>query len=62
MLLLSVMWRCVTLSQCRYVPRIESGRDYWESELRKAVVAQDWTTLKEVATKRPVICTVLAYA
>ena len=30
----------------RYVPRIERGRDYWATGLKKAILAGDWATIQ----------------
>jgi hypothetical protein len=36
----------------RYVPRIERGRDYWATAVRKAVSASDWATLNKAIEKK----------
>jgi len=36
----------------RYVPRVERGRDYWATGLRKAVQAGDWATISQALEKK----------
>ena len=36
----------------RYVPRIERGRDYWSTAVKKAVASSDWTTLNKAIEKK----------
>jgi len=36
----------------RYVPRIERGRDYWATGLRKAVASEDWATISAAVDKK----------
>jgi hypothetical protein len=36
----------------RYVPRIERGRDYWATAVRKAVSSSDWATLNKAIEKK----------
>jgi hypothetical protein len=34
-------------SYTRYVPRIERGRDFWQTKLRKDIAAGDWKSIKK---------------
>ena len=36
----------------RYVPRIERGRDYWSTAVKKAAASSDWTTLSKGIEKK----------
>mmetsp|Transcript_73338 Transcript_73338/g.122494 ORF Transcript_73338/g.122494 Transcript_73338/m.122494 type:complete len:223 (-) Transcript_73338:427-1095(-) len=36
----------------RYVPRIERGRDYWSTGLKKAIASGDWGTIKTALEKK----------
>ena len=36
----------------RYVPRVERGRDYWSTAVKKQIQAQDWTTLSAAIEKK----------
>ena len=36
----------------RYVPRIERGRDYWATGLKKLIIAQDWKSISAAVDKK----------
>jgi hypothetical protein len=36
----------------RYVPRVERGRDYWSTGLKKAITAGDWASIKAALEKK----------
>ena len=36
----------------RYVPRIERGRDYWSTGLKKLIIAQDWKSISSAVDKK----------
>jgi len=36
----------------RYVPRIERGRDYWDTGLKKLIVNGDWTAISAACEKK----------